>query len=133
MNYIVESPTHTKKESPRKVCSQMSTSRDIQVYEGDHVLAEYNTFLGAFNLSGLKPAAAGTVTIALSFHFNHPNQLDVMAAEISSGDCFIKGLDSKVSTHADFGASNITKANNNKQRQASTYTLLACIQLVFSA
>jgi molecular chaperone DnaK len=60
-------------------------SVEIMIYQGERPLAEDNTKLGAFRLSGILPAPAGEPEIAVTFHVDQDGILHVAGEDLRTG------------------------------------------------
>ena len=61
------------------------TSVNIRVFQGEREIAEENELLGAFQLTGIPPAPAGTPQIEVTFSIDEDGIVNVTAADQGSG------------------------------------------------
>ena len=73
-------------------CSEIFTTADnnqpsiqIRVFRGDHSLAEQNTSLGTFEVSGIAPARPGIPQIEVTFHVNADEEVSLSAEALPTG------------------------------------------------
>ena len=70
---------------------KFSTGRDqqtvvrVRVAQGEHSTFAQNTYLGEVELSGLRPAGRGEVTVAVTFELDADGTLNVRAADSATG------------------------------------------------
>jgi molecular chaperone DnaK len=70
---------------------KFSTGRDqqtvvrVRVAQGEHSSFAQNTYLGEVELSGLRPAGRGAVTVAVTFELDADGTLNVRAADSTTG------------------------------------------------
>ncbi|WP_198948044.1 molecular chaperone DnaK [Halorubrum sp. Ib24] len=62
------------------------TSVNVRVFQGEREIAEENELLGAFQLSGIPPAPAGTPQIEVSFNIDENGIVNVEAEDQGSGN-----------------------------------------------
>ena len=62
------------------------TSVNIRVFQGEREIAEENELLGAFQLTGIPPAPAGTPQIEVSFNIDENGIVNVSAEDQGSGN-----------------------------------------------
>jgi molecular chaperone DnaK len=62
------------------------TSVNVRVFQGEREIAEENELLGAFQLTGIPPAPAGTPQIEVSFNIDENGIVNVSAEDQGSGN-----------------------------------------------
>ncbi|MFP4217855.1 MAG: molecular chaperone DnaK [Salinarchaeum sp.] len=77
-------PTEESKVFTTAVANQ--TSVQIRVFQGEREIAEENELLGAFQLTGIPPAPAGTPQIEVSFSIDENGIVNVSAEDQGSGN-----------------------------------------------
>ncbi len=77
-------PTEESKVFTTAVDNQ--TSVQIRVFQGEREIAEENELLGAFQLTGIPPAPAGTPQIEVSFSIDENGIVNVSAEDQGSGN-----------------------------------------------
>jgi molecular chaperone DnaK len=65
--------------------SDMQTVVHVRVAQGENATFVENTYLGQVELSGLRPAPRGQVTIQVRFEVDESGTLNVHAADVSTG------------------------------------------------
>jgi molecular chaperone DnaK len=63
----------------------MQTTVRVRVAQGEHQFFPQNTFLGEVELSGLRPAPRGEVTVAVTFEVDADGTLRVRARDVQTG------------------------------------------------
>ena len=77
-------PTDASKVFTTAAANQ--TSVNIRVFQGEREIAEENELLGAFQLTGIPPAPAGTPQIEVSFDIDENGIVNVSAEDQGSGN-----------------------------------------------
>ena len=77
-------PTEASKVFTTAAANQ--TSVNIRVFQGEREIAEENELLGAFQLTGIPPAPAGTPQIEVSFDIDENGIVNVSAEDQGSGN-----------------------------------------------
>jgi len=77
-------PTEASKVFTTAAANQ--TSVQIRVFQGEREIAEENELLGAFMLSGIPPAPAGTPQIEVTFNIDADGIVNVEAEDMGSGN-----------------------------------------------
>jgi len=77
-------PTEASKVFTTAAANQQSVQ--IRVFQGEREIAEENELLGAFQLSGIPPAPAGTPQIEVSFNIDADGIVHVSAEDQGSGN-----------------------------------------------
>ncbi len=77
-------PTEESKVFTTAAANQ--TSVNVRVFQGEREIAEENELLGAFQLSGIPPAPAGTPQIEVSFSIDENGIVNVEAEDQGSGN-----------------------------------------------
>ncbi len=78
-------PIPCKKVEKFSTAENNQTSVQIRVFQGNRAMAENNSLLGEFTLSGIPPAPRGVPQILVTFEVDQNNILTVTAKEESSG------------------------------------------------
>ena len=74
-----------QKSLERTTAVDSQTSITIGVYQGEHPMADYNKFLGSFNLSGIPVAKSGVPKINITFNLDANGMLSVTAKDQGTG------------------------------------------------
>ncbi|MFA9517116.1 molecular chaperone DnaK [Halopenitus sp. H-Gu1] len=77
-------PTEASKVFTTAAANQ--TSVNVRVFQGEREIAEENELLGAFQLTGIPPAPAGTPQIEVSFNIDENGIVNVEAEDKGSGN-----------------------------------------------
>lgn len=63
----------------------MQTTVRVRVAQGESTMFPQNTYLGEVELSGLRPAARGEVTVAVTFEVDADGTLRIRARDVQTG------------------------------------------------
>ena len=87
MDFIIKRNTSIPYEQTKKyqLSKDYNTKFTIKIYQGERLIAQENTLLGKFTISGILPKKKGEVIVEVTFYINSDGILEVKAEETSLG------------------------------------------------